>query len=479
MAMRRRFSLASSGGPRRVMRGLRRRLGSEQGFALPTVMLMTVAAMGMATVGVMASIQGQSGVVRDQGSKSAMAVAESGVEQAMLYYNRGVSPCEPAVEGGWCGPVTGMSVNGGAVEYWARIGSGESCAVGNEVECVEIVSQGTVNGVSRRVDVFASSVTSDGSSGGGPFSSAGVLSQETLTMDSNSKIHTGTETNGDIEIKNGNAKLCGQASVGIGRQLKPPEYSGYYTDPLCTSHSKTVLEQELTLPPVDQGEARTVNDNSRLFKQDLVSGKKAEACWSGKDPKGKSSKYCGPERELFVKNGSAVTLGGTVYSFCKLTLDQNSSLYVEAGANVTIYFDSPEDCGYTKSTTQLELQSNTRISAAGGQPVSIALLFVGSETIPTKVQLNSNTSVEESCDQNFIIYAPRSEVELASNTKFCGAIAGKTVHLNSNAEVWSGSGAEEFEVPGWNPPETAAHYQPFRFVECSGVEAASSPDSGC
>lgn len=454
------------------------RLGSEQGFALPTVMLMTVAAMGMATVGVMASIQGQGGVVRDQGSKSAMAVAESGVEQAMLHYNRGVPPCEPAVEGEWCGPVTGMSVNGGQVEYWARIGSGESCAV-NEVECLEIVSQGTMNGVTRRVDVFSASQLPIGSPGGGPFSNAGVLSQDTLSMDSNSKIHTGTETNGDIEIRNGNAKLCGQASVGIGRELKPPEYAGYYTDPECTSHNSTVHEQELTLPPVNQGEAATVNDNSRLFSLDLVSGKKAEACWSGHDPSGSSSKYCGPERELFVKNGSAVTLGGTVYSFCKLTLDQNSALYVEAGANVTIYFDSPEDCGYTKATTQLELQSNARISSASGKPISIALLFVGSETIPTKVQLNSNTSAEETCDQNFIVYAPRSEVELASNTLFCGAIAGKTVHLNSFAEVRSGSGTKEFELPGEEPPEPVAHYQPFRFVECSGVEVPSSPDSGC
>ena len=476
--MRSRFPVASARGIRRLALALRRRLASERGFALPTVMLMTVAAMGMATIGVMTSIQGQSGVVRDQGSKSAMAVAESGAEQALLHYNRGVPPCEAAVENEWCGPVTGMSVNGGQVEYWARVGSGESCAVGNEVECVEIVSQGTVGGVTRRVDVFSSSVSSDGSPTKGPFYGASVLSQNTLTMDSNSKIHTGTETNGDIEIRS-NAKLCGQASVGIGKEMKPPETSGYYTNPQCTIHNETVLEQELTLPPVDQGEAATVNDNGRLFEQDLVSGKKAEACWSGLDPNGESSKYCGAERELFVKNGSAVTLGGTVYSFCKLTLDQNSALYVEAGANVTIYFDSPEDCGYTEPTTQLELQSNTRITSASGEPVSIALLFVGSETIPTKVLLNSNTSVEETCDQNFIVYAPRSEVELDSKTKFCGAIAGETVHLNSNAEVWSGSGAEEFEVPGWNPPETAAHYQPFRFVECSSLEAASLPDAGC
>ena len=455
-------------------------LSSEAGFALPTVLLMTVAAMGIASVAVMTSIQGHSGVVRDQQTKSALAVAESGVEQALLHYNRGVAPCEPTVAGEWCGPVTGMSVNGGSIQYWARIGSGESCAVGNEVECAEIVSQGTVNGVTRRVDVFSSSVPSEGSPGGGPFASAGVLSKNTLTLNANAKIHTGTATNGDIEITNGgSARLCGQASVGMGKELKPKGYSGYYSDPTCTSAGGEPLHQELTLPPVDQGEAATVNDNGRLFAQDLVSGPKADACWSGFNARHEKSSKCKPERELFVNTASGVTLGGAVYSFCKLTLNQNSSLYTASGANVTIYFDSPEDCGYTSATTQLELQSNTRISAATGEPVSIAFLFVGSESIHTKIQLNSNTSVEAACDQNFIVYAPRSEVELASKTKFCGAIAGESVHLNSNAEVWSGTGAEEFELQEYEPPETAAHYQPFRFVECSSVEAASSPDSGC
>jgi hypothetical protein len=455
------------------------RLASERGFAIPTVMLMTVAAMGMATVGVMASIQSQSGVVRDQGSKSAVAVAESGVEQALLHYNRGVPPCEAAVEGGWCGPVIGMSVNGGEVVYWARSGGGETCDVSNEVECVEIVSQGTVNGVTRRVDVYSASVASQGTPGGGPFSNAGVLSKNTLTLNANAKIHTGTATNGNIEITNGgSAKLCGPASVGIGKELTPKEYSGYYSNPQCTSAGGAPLEKELTLPPVNQGNAATENDNGRLFGQDLVSGKKLDACWSGFNAKHQSSTECGKERELFIGTNSAVTLGGTVYSFCKLTLNQNSALYVESGANVTIYFDSPEDCGYKSTTTQLELQSNTRISAATGEPVSIALLFVGSESIHTKIQLNSNTSVEETCDQNFIVYAPLSEVELASKTKFCGAIAGESVHLNSNAEIWSGAGAEEFEVPGWEPPETAAHYTPFRYVECSG-EAAGSPNVGC
>lgn len=452
------------------------RLASERGFAVPTVMLMTVAAMGVAVVGVMASIQGQSGVVRDQGTKTALEVAESGVNQALLYYNRGVAPCTPTAEGGWCGPVTGMSVNGGAVKYWARLASGDECQVGNQVDCVEVVSEGSVNGVTRRVDVSASTVPTEKTPGPGPFATAGVLSYESMSLDSNSAIHTGVATNGDITLR-GNARQCGQASVGIGKGLKLENNAGYYSDSKCSSKTSTYLQQALTLPPVNQGDAATNNDNGRLFSQDLVSGTKSDACWNGFTADGKASSHCGA-RELKIEHNSSVTLGGSVYSFCKLTLQSNSALYITAGHSVTIYFDSPENCGYTSSVTQLDLQSNSRVTSATGSAINVAMLFVGSESISTKVLLNSNTSVNGPCDQNFVIYAPRSEVELNSNSRFCGAVAGKTVHLDSNAEIWSDTGSETFSLPGAEIPETAAHYTPYRFVECSAVEA-SPPDAGC
>lgn len=462
---------------RRFPRVVARRLASEGGFAVPTVMLMTVAALGMAGVAVMTSIQGQSGTVRDQGTKSALAVAESGISQALLHYNRGVAPCEPAVEGEWCGPVTGMSVNGGEVAYWARLANGEECEVGNEVECVEIVSAGTVGGVTRRVNVFAASLASEGSTPGGPFASAGVLSRDSIVLDSNAVIHTGTATNGDL-LLNSNAKQCGPASVGIGKEMTLNSNAGYYTDAQCGTAAGTPAGQkELILPLVEQGDAATNNDNGRLFAEDLISGSKSDVCWNGKDGNGQTSSNCG-SRELLINSNSAVTLGGSVYSFCKLKLDSNGALYTAPGASVTIYFDSPENCGYTSAVNQLELLSNTRITSASGTSVDIALLFVGSETIPTGILLNSNTTVNGPCDQNFVVYAPLSDIEFDSNSRFCGGIAGNSVHLDSNAEVWAASGTESFELPGVEIPETAAHYTPYRFVECSAV-VASVPDEGC
>jgi hypothetical protein len=462
---------------RRFARACARRLASEQGFAVPTVMLMTVAALGMASVAVMTSVQGQSGTVRDQQGKTALGAAESGVSQALLHYNRGTPPCEPAVEGEWCGPVTGMSVNGAQVAYWARVTDADNCDVVDVGSCVDIVSVGTVDGVTRRVEVFASSMDDDGSGPGGPFSAASVLSRESLTLDANASIHTGSATNGHIEL-HGNARQCGPASVGVGKELKPPD-AAYYADPSCSTNATSYGQKELILPAVVQGDAPTNNDNSGFFSLDTTSGNKGEACWSGLTAAGKASKNCG-SRELYIGHNSAVTLNGTIYSFCKLTLASNATLYVASGTQTTIYFDSPENCGYTEPVTQLTLDSKTRITSADGKPSNLAMLFVGSTTIPTEILLKSNTAVDGPCDQNFVIYAPESHVELNSNSRFCGAIAGKSVHLDANAHVWAGSGTEEFNLPGWEAPETPAHYAPYRFVECTATAAtAGSPNVGC
>ena len=456
---------------RRFARSVACRLASERGFAVPTVMLMTVAALGMAGVAVSASIQGQSGTVRDQGTKSALAVAESGVDQALLRFNRyglvpAATPCAPVGStvpeaDGWCTEVAGTTVNGDPVSY--RVQPTSSLLPGGEIAWTEldVVSVGAVDAVTRRIAVHASS-----SSGQDIFVDADVQAEEGIVLDSNSEIHSGSATNGDITLAK-NAEHCGPASVGIGKELSG---DGYYSDIECTT-AGTTLEGEISLPPVVQGEATVNNDNDRLFGEDLISGKKGDACWNGVRGDGKVGS-CGP-RELLVDNNSSVTLGGGVYSFCKLTLKSNSSLYIAAGAQVKIYFDSPEACDYESGTAQLELLSNSRITAAVGKAVNVALLFVGSKDVATTILLNSNTAVDGPCEQNFVVYAPYTDIELDSNTKFCGAMAGKSVHLDSNAEVWTSSGTDIFVLPN-----TAPHFVVDRFVDCS-TTATVVPDEGC
>jgi len=468
--MRARYSLHPA------LRRLRRRLASEAGFAVPTVTLMLVAALGMAGVAVSTSIQSQGGIVRDQETKTALAVAESGADQALLHFNRyglasETSPCSP-VGGttpdaeGWCPEVTGTTVNGGTVSYWVRptgaaLPSGEFAFTE-----LEVVARSAVDGVTRRVEVSSSS-----SAGQDIFVDASVKAKEGISLDSNAEIHAGSATNGDITLGS-EAKQCGTAKVGVGKQLTGGD--GYYSDIDCTTSGGTPSEDEISLPPVEQGEVPENNDNDRLFTQDRISGNKNTVCFDGFNGAGKADNSCGP-RELVIGSNSSVTLGGEVYSFCKLTLNSNSSLYTAPGANVKIYFDSPEACGYEEEpVTQLELRSNSRITSASGKAGSVALLFVGSTDISTHILMNSETSVDGPCEQNFVVYAPYTDIELDSNTKFCGALAGKTVHLDSNAQVWTSSGIDEFLLP-----LTAPHYEVERFVDCTAATPAGAPDEGC
>ena len=434
----------------------------EDGFAVPTAMLMLLAATSIVTVGVMSSVRTQSGTTRDQNTKSALPQAEAGVEQALLHFNRiqvSANPCSPvSVTGpdasGWCGPVTG-GFDEGAFTYYARPLTGGE---------LEIVSTGDYNGVTRRVYASANS-----SSGQQVFAEASTLSQDGMHLDSNAEIRSNVATNGGIQL-DANSKICGAANVGIGKELGTSSNAQHFNDPNCTV-AGGAGEEELSLPAVNQGDAATVNDNGRFFAQDLVSGQKADACWNGVRANG-SSGSCGT-RELSVSNNSAVTLGGAKYSFCKLTMSSNSALYVQAGATVVIYFDSPEACGYQSGTVQLEMLSNTRISSTPGSPANIALLFVGSSSRQTQINLNSNTAANGTCSSNFVVYAPRSDITLNSNSTYCGGIAGKTLELDSNAKVLSHGDASSYVLPG-TPP----HYELSRFVECT-AQATAQPGTGC
>jgi hypothetical protein len=432
---------------------------------------MMIAAMGAVSVGVVSSIATQRGVVRDQGTKSALQLAEAGVSEALLHYNRipgtQSNPCSPVTSSGpdaqgWCAPVTGTDV-GGSYSYQVRATNFSFGLPGT----LEVVSTGTtsnVSGASRRVYVRGQSA-----SGQQIFSEYGVQTGDGISLDSNAVIHSTAATNGNYTLAS-NARQCGQASVGIGRTMTLTGNAQYNGDPSCTG-TGVLNHSEITLPPVNQGDVATNNDNGRLFGQDLISGQASKACFNGLKGDG-SAGACGA-RHLDLDSNTSVTLGGSKYSFCKLTTSSNSAIYIAAGANVTIYFDSPEACGYASGVAQLDMNSNSRITSTTGGAANAALLFVGSETRQTRINLSSNTNIGAACEQNFVVYAPLSDIEMNSNSTFCGAVAGQSLFMDSNARLFSSSGAQQFMIPA-----THAHFETDRFVDCD-VQAASPPSSGC
>jgi hypothetical protein len=184
-----------------------------------------------------------------------------------------------------------------------------------------------------------------------------------------------------------------------------------------------------------------------------------------------------------ITSGASRTLtlgrveGGSNYSVCKLTLGSNSNLYVQSGADVRIYFDAPENCpGLTQTDgcyQQLEISSNARIAATGTG--SLALLFVGSDAMPTCASFSSNTDANQACVQDFVAYGPRTHMSFASNSSFCGSIAGKSIHVDSNSTLRASNSSSDFELPS----SVAGHFGVEHFVECAAATTTSAPNAGC
>ncbi len=469
--------------------------GDERGFTVPTVTLMLLAAIATVAVGVAASIHAQSGATRDNGTKLALATAEAGATQALLAYNgyNGVTPLSNAAPclvpvsqetmgpaaagpGGWCTAVTG-STGSGTYSYQVCPNTTLNACAGSGT--IQVVSTGTSNGVTRRIMEVLKSA-----SGQQVFLDAGVKSQTNIILDSNAAIHSNTWAGGSIITGSTSTQLCGTATVGTSGTLSG---SGqYYSGSDCTGPLPftSVGHKDLTLPPVNQGNAATSNDNCRITGavlgvvqqgcsgKDLISGSPTDVVW---DPVKRTLSLTGQK--------TALTLSGAVYSLCRLTLSQNSTLYIAPGTQTQIFFDSPEACGLApwdptnsttqKNTAQLWAESNTRITSSNPAALNLGLYFVGSNTIPTGILMSSNTDSNAACVQNFVIYAPLTYVELNSNSTYCGAIAAKSIHLDQNAIFNTDSPSQQIILPN-TPP----HYALQKFVDCTAAPA-SPPSAGC
>lgn len=464
----------------------RRPAASDQGFALPTVMFMMLAAFAVVSVGIMATVQTQSGTIRDQDTKSALTAADTGLNQAVFRYNAytqlpsASQPClrpsgtalavastqSSGPEAGWCAPVTGADGSG---SYSYQVCPGASTSPCNATPgTLLIVTTGDYNGVTRRVEQTVAS-----SGGQAVFASQQVQTQNGISMQSSSKIYANSGTNGDITMAS-SAQQCGLSSVGPGHHINTTSSAKYFQNNDCTGQldPATAPQQTIALPPVNQGDAPTNNDNFRITNalstatppptpSDAVDKKKSDVVWNP------------TTRQLTLNSSVSLTLTGTTYSFCKLTLNSSTHLYIRAGSDVNIFFDSPEACGLPANTTQMATNSSSRITANSGTPISLAIFFVGSPNIPTNIAMNSSTEANRGCIDNFVIYAPLTDMTFNSSSYYCGALATKSLTLGSSSQIHTDAISQSFRLPNTQP-----HYATTKYVECTAVPA-SPPNSGC
>jgi hypothetical protein len=443
---------------RAALRRLRR---SERGFALPTVLMIIIATLGLSGATVVASIRAQSGSVRDEDSKDALAAADAGVQLALYRQNKiatsSVLPCVVlgpgsdlvpglALADGWCPAWTG-TVGGRSYTYrvkpWTLVGTTQT----GVKRQLSVVSVGSADDVSRRVDVVATA--KDGSGVFGDFSAVGI---DGVTINGSSNIGTATATtnaasNGSITTA-GSGYLCGDAKHGLGQGFTGTQCSGY-----------EVFEEAIVMPPVDPGIAWVNNSNGRFFTQDP---KKGNVTWDG------------TTRTLTMTGGGRVTLGASdkPYSFCKLNMSGNSQLIVAQGAVVTIIVHSPETCGQTGDPVmQINMTGSTQFVTTSGNPYDLRVAMVGSGVISTKAHFTGNSGSE------MTIYAPQTDVELWGSTTYYGAVAGKTLTLGWNAEFLNDDRAGQSQLP------ISIVYHRDRYVECTGgampTGVGTHPDDYC
>ncbi len=295
--------------------------------------------------------------------------------------------------------------------------------------------------MSRKINLTANTTVTN------PFSEFQVIGDDSVDMDSNSSVDANVATNGTMTL-NSNSQICGAIQV-------PPGGAVDFNSNADQCDGYGILNGTVDLPLVNQGNVATVNSNGRFFSQDIRSS--SGVSWNSST------------RTLSMSSNSSLTLGGVNYSFCRLQMSSNTTIYIAAGANIRVYFDSPENCNQSSGTVQMDLNSNSQITTTNGSPAAAAFLFVGSQTRATAAQLNSNTTL---CNFEVILYGPLTDFDLDSNTNVCGGVAGKTVHMDSNAHVGTHPGTADFSLP------MPTHFLATRYVECTS-SATGAPDGGC
>jgi hypothetical protein len=436
------------------------RLTSERGIALPAalMLLMIIVLLGsVAGMGTLSAI-GQSG--RDRSTKRAVAAVDAGLDTAIYRLNKlkpSAPQCvvvgttglaiEPVQSNGWCSAQTESLGDGASFSY--QMSSALTLTLnGQSLLQRKVVATGTANGISRRAMATVNSLT-----GISVFSGNAVTSLNDLALPNSTSIVGDAATNGNMSLQ-ASSLLCGNALVGPGKTFST-------TSPAqqCPGFNHITASQPLTLNPVDQGNAATVNDNGRIGVEDpfVLS---SQSTWSP------------GTRVLKLKNSSALTLGGNTYSFCYLEIANLSQLIVAARlstqAPLKIYLDSPENCPGVANAGSMKILDQGTLLNLNASSKSLQFLAVGSPQTPTSIEFLNHVSLV-----NGVVYAPRSTVALHNSTSIVGAVAAQTVTFeNSATVVWDPSA--ELSLDNLLPLFKRASW-----VECTSKQPGSAPSSGC
>ncbi|HEX3609101.1 MAG TPA: hypothetical protein VHU14_05455 [Solirubrobacterales bacterium] len=436
-------------------------------MALPVALFATIASFSLASVAVVASVDSQHGTTRDHSSKEAIAAADAGASVALMRLNRyanslnGSTPClgisggtlavTTAAADGWCPEIKGTV---GSSSYAYRV-------TPKTTGTMSVVATGASTGVSRRIDVTFTAQTV-----ASILATEGLVGRESITFSGNADIRVGVGTNGSV-VSSGNATICNNIRHGVGKEW---QHSGNASQ--CNGYSIAEGEDELPqvstfIPP----DIATSNSNYRLVTCTVTSPEpKPEGCQTDSyNGKWDSNTPFNPSTRSISLQNSVLTLSGGDYWLCSLTLSGNSHLIMAADAHVRLFFDTPEHCG---TTNQISFTGNSNVEATGykgevGHFDMPGIYMLGSTTTRSSINLAGNNGVNE-----FVIYAPNTDINISGNADYKGVLAGRTINDSGNGKISQDLGFEPPQIGG------ATLYSRQSYIECAGG-TGSRPNANC
>jgi hypothetical protein len=267
-------------------------------------------------------------------------------------------------------------------------------------------------------------------------------------------------SNGDILLRN-YAYVCGNVTPGPGKSVQIRNSAS-----VCPGSSTTPAQQSFNLQPVDQGDAPTVNDNYRIGDPPQPTSPDPCTDCSGIN-------WNPTTRVLQLRNNSTLTLGGAVYSFCSIEIENTAQLKVAVrplGTGIRIFVDSPESCGGA-GMGSVSVRNSATILNLNSDPTTFQLYLVGSSAISTELAFDG---IDFAAELVMAVYAPFSTIRIRGLSHLSGAIASKSIDLQNSAQITYHERIED--ITTGSPLRL---YRPEQYLECTATPAGPLPDSDC
>jgi type II secretory pathway pseudopilin PulG len=441
----------------------RERITDESGVALIAALCALLIILLLSAAAATVSMQTNHYANRDYRNKNALEAAEAGLQVALYRLNM-LQPADSnciadavATPGsnGWCQSSTTVLGNGSSYQYYSTpvLGSGATCAGytvsdtsastdGISNRC--ITSVGTSNGIVARSQIRAAAFT--------PREAfpAAITGINGITNNNNAYIGGAEASNQTITASNG-------VTINGGVELGP---SGSFQG--SGNPSRTILSSPIVLDPVNTGNSATDNSDARIT--------------NGLDNSSGISFDPTTRTLTTTSNHATLTLGGSVYNFCQVTISNNVTINIAPGARVEIFIDSPYDqgSGCPAGTGTLDMANNVRWNFTSQDPTQLQIYVYG--TPPNSGGPTNNVTVSNNDTCYCTLYAPWSTVYLShssNNSAMVGAVSAQYVNVSNNFDfTWSpNAGNLQVGVQGL--------YYRTAWTQCASAYSAASPGAGC